>query len=133
MRIAIRLVISAVALWVTTLIPPLGIDLTGPTDEALSTTTLTKVGTLFLVAVIFGIVNAVLQPIIKRVGCMFYVLTLGLVGLLVNGALFMLTSYIAGQLNLPFTVAHFWPGAVLGALLVGLVSWVLDLIVPDGD
>ena len=62
-----------------------------------------------MVALIFGIVNAVLKPIaIKIIGCLFYVLTLGLIGLVVNGLLFMLTSWVAAQLSLPFHITGFW-------------------------
>lgn len=123
MGILIRLAISAVALWIATLVID-GIALT--TDSALG-----KVGTLLVVAAIFGVVNAVLRPIIKVVGCAFYVLTLGLVALVVNGALFLLTGWIADQIGLPFEVADFWPSAVLGALLVGVISWLLNMVVPD--
>jgi putative membrane protein len=123
MGILIRLAISAVALWIATLV----IDgITVSTDS-----TLDKIGTLLLVAAIFGVVNGVLRPIIKVVGCAFYVLTLGLIALVVNGALLLLTSWIADQLGLPFHVDDFWPSAVLGALLVGVISWLLNLIVPD--
>ncbi|BCJ52868.1 hypothetical protein Asp14428_43430 [Actinoplanes sp. NBRC 14428] len=125
MGIIIRLVITAVSLWIATLIVD-GIRLT--TDSVPG-----KVGTLLAVAVIFGIVNAVLRPIIKTVGCGLYVLTLGLISLVVNGLLFMLTSWIAGQFDLPFHVADFWPAGVLGALIVGVVSWLLNMLVPDGD
>ena len=124
MGILIRLIISAVALWVSTLVID-GIQLDGSAAE--------KVGTLFAVAIIFGVVNAVLRPIIKTIGCWAYILTLGLVAIVVNGALFMLSSWIAGELELPFHVADFWPSAVLGALLVAVVSWVLNLLVPDKD
>jgi putative membrane protein len=123
--ILIRLAISALALWIATLVVP-GIDL--------STESVPKaVGTLLAVAVIFGVINAVLRPIIKMVGCGLYVLTLGLVAIVVNGLLFLLAGVIAEQLNLPFEVDNFWPSAVLGALLVGVVSWVLGLLVPDND
>jgi putative membrane protein len=64
-------------------------------------------------------------------GCWAYALTLGLIAVVVNGALLMLTSWIAEQLDLSFTVAEFWPAAVLGALLIGVVSWLLNLVVPD--
>jgi putative membrane protein len=124
MGILIRLIISALSLWVATLLIH-GIHLGGTPTQ--------KVGTLLAVAVIFGIVNAILRPIIKTIGCWAYILTLGLVALVVNGALFMLTSWIAGQLHLPFSVDKFWPTAVLGALLVGVISWVLNLVVPDRD
>lgn len=125
MGILIRLVITAVSLWISTLVID-GIHLNAET-------TLGKVGTLLAVAVIFGIVNAVLRPIIKTIGCGLYVLTLGLIALIVNGLLFLLVSWIAGRANLPFHVDNFWPSAVLGALLVGIVSWLLNMLVPDGS
>jgi putative membrane protein len=90
-----------------------------------------KIGTLLAVAAIFGLVNAVLRPIIKTIGCGLYVLTLGLIAIVVNAALLMLTSWIAEQLDLSFDVDKFWPTAVLGALLIGIVSWLLNLLVPD--
>ena len=89
-----------------------------------------KAGTLLVVALIFGIINATLKPLIKVVGCAFYVLTLGLAALVVNGLLLWLTSVIAGDLTLPFHVAGFWPG-FWGAIIVGLVSWVLNLFIRD--
>ena len=125
MGIVIRLAISAVAVWIATLVVP-GI-------RVFATTVPGRIGTVIVVAVIFGVVNTVLRPIIKTIGCAVYFLTLGLIALVVNGALFMLTSWIAGKLNLPFHVDHFWPSAVVGALLVGVISWLLNLLVPDGD
>jgi putative membrane protein len=53
--------------------------------------------------------------------------------LVVNGLLFLLVSWIAGVLGIPFRVDNFWPAAVLGALLVSIVSWVLGLVVKDPD
>jgi putative membrane protein len=125
MGILLRLAASAVALWVATLLIS-GIRLT--TDSVLG-----QIGTLVAVAVIFGIVNAILRPIIKTVGCAFYVFTLGLIAIVVNGALFLLTSWIAGKLGLPFEVENFWPSAILGALIVGLISWVVNLVINDRD
>ncbi|GAB3155931.1 phage holin family protein [Micromonospora sonneratiae] len=116
----VRLGSTALAFWLATLIIP-GITLgTESIGEAIVT--------LILVAVIFGVVNAVLQPIIKVVGCGLYLLTLGLIALVVNGLLFQFTSWIAGQLDLPFHVDSFWPDAVLGALFVGVVTWLLGLL-----
>ena len=89
-----------------------------------------RIGTLLAVALIFGVINATLKPLIKVVGCAFYVLTLGLIALVVNGLLLWLTSWIAGKLSLPFHVAGFWP-AFWGAIIVGLVSWVLNLLIGD--
>lgn len=125
MGIVIRLAISAAAFWLATWILP-GITL--------STDSIPKAaGTLVAVAVIFGVVNAVLRPIIKTVGCGLYVLTLGLVAIVVNGLLFLLASWIAGELDLPFHVDDFWPSAVLGALIVGIASSILNFVVKDRD
>jgi putative membrane protein len=124
MGILIRLVITAVSLWIATLV----IDGIRLTTDSLGG----QIGTLLAIAVIFGIVNAVLRPIIKTIGCGLYVLTLGLISLVVNGLLFLLVSWIADQFDLPFHVDDFWPSAILGALLVGVVSWVLNMLVPDG-
>jgi putative membrane protein len=124
MGILIRLVITAVSLWIATVVIG-GIHLTTSSVPG-------KVGTLLAVAVIFGIINAILRPIIKTIGCGLYVLTLGLIAVVVNGLLFLLTSWIAGQFDLPFHVDDFWPSAVFGALLVGIVSWLLNMLVPDG-
>ncbi|HLV73217.1 putative membrane protein [Actinomadura hallensis] len=124
MKILIRLVISAVALWVAEMLLD-GIELTaGTTTE--------RVLTLLAVAAIFGVVNAVLKPIIKVLGCAFYILTLGLFALVVNAALLVLTSWLAGELDLPFHVEWFWP-AFWGAIIIGVVSWLLNLFVSDDD
>jgi putative membrane protein len=122
MSYLIRLIISAVALWITTLLVD-GVHVT--TDS-----TGKKVLTLLVVALIFGVVNSILRPIIKTVGCALYALTLGLIALIVNGALFLLTSWISAKLSIPFHVDNFL-SAVLGALIVGIVSWVIGLVIPD--
>jgi putative membrane protein len=115
----VHILITMVAVWITTALP--GISLEGPDTAA-------KILTLLAVSIIFALVNAVLKPIAKTVGCLLYVLTLGLFGLVVNALLFWLTGYLAGRLSLPFHVAGFWP-AFWGALLVTIVSSVLHGIV----
>jgi len=122
MRFLLRLLVSAAALGVATWTVS-GITL--PTASGWS-----KAGTLIVVALIFGLINATLKPLIKVVGCAFYILTLGLAALVVNGLLLWLTSVIAGDLTLPFHVTGFWP-AFWGAIIVGLVSWLLHLLIGD--
>lgn len=122
MKILLRIIVAAAALGVAAWVVP-GIVVAGHSDA-------TKAGTVAAVAVIFGIINAVLKPIIKTVGCAFYVLTLGLVAVVVNGLLLWLASYVAEQLTLPFHVTGF-VAAVEGALIVGVVSWVIHLVIPD--
>jgi len=118
----LKVVVNAVALWVCTLVIP-GIVLGGHSHAA-------RVGTLIVVALIFGLVNAVIKPVVKTLGCVFYVLTLGLIGLVVNALLFLLVGWISGKLGLPFEIAGFWP-AFWGAILMAIVAWILHLIIPD--
>lgn len=122
MKILVGIIVSAAALGVAAWVVP-GIVVTGHSDTS-------KAETLLAVAVIFGVINAVLKPLIKTVGCAFYVLTLGLVAIVVNGLLLWLASYVAGQLKLPFHVTGF-VAAVEGALIVGVVAWVLNLVLGD--
>ncbi len=122
MRFLLRVLVSAAALGVATWAVS-GIEL-------LAGSTWSKVGTLLAVALIFGLINATLKPLIKVVGCAFYVLTLGLAALVVNGLLLWLVSGIAGDLDLPFHITGFWP-AFWGAIIVGLVSWILNLLIGD--
>jgi putative membrane protein len=122
MRFLLRVLVSAAALGVATW------AVSGITLPAASGWS--KTGTLLAVALIFGIINATLKPLIKIVGCAFYVLTLGLAALVVNGLLLWLTSWVAGKLSLPFHITGFW-AAFWGAIIVGLVSWVLNLFIRD--
>lgn len=123
MGIILRLAASAVAVWIA------GLLISGIRVEA--ETAAGTIGTVVAVAAIFGVINAVLRPIIKTVGCAFYALTLGLIAIVVNALLFLLTGWIAQQLDLPFEIDNFWPSAVLGALVVGIVSWLINLVVTD--
>ncbi|MBO0772748.1 MAG: phage holin family protein [Actinobacteria bacterium] len=124
MHLLIRIAATAAALAVATAVVP-GIVLRTASVPA-------QVGTLVAVALIFGVVNAVLKPIVKTVGCMFYVLTLGLLALIVNGLLLWLTSAVAGALTLPFHITGFF-AAFWGAIIVGLVSWLLGILVHERE
>jgi len=123
MRFLLRVAVSAAALAVATAVLP-GIQLT-------TGSTTSKVLTLIAVALIFGVINAVLKPIIKTIGCLFYILTLGLVALVVNALLLWLVSVVAGWLKLPFHITGFVP-AFLGALIISVVTWLLSVLIPDG-
>jgi putative membrane protein len=122
MKHVIGIIVSAAALGVAAWVVP-GIVLAGHSDA-------TKAETLLVVGLIFGVINTVLKPIIKTIGCAFYVLTLGLLAIVVNGLLLWLASYVAGQLKLPFHITGF-VAAIEGALIVGVVSWVLHLVLGD--
>src|SRR6516165_12717698 len=122
MRFLLRVLASAAALAVATAVVP-GIEIQA---ASLGSRILTLVG----VALIFGVVNAVIKPIVKIVGCLFYILTLGLIGLVVNGLLLWLTSWLADKLNLPWHVTGFWP-AFWGALIISVVTWLLSILTRD--
>ena len=89
-----------------------------------------QVVTLLVVAVIFGLVNAVVRPIVKLLSLPFILLTLGLLIFVINALMLMLTSWLSGQLGLGFHVDGFFT-ALVGALIITIVTWVLELVLPD--
>ena len=91
-----------------------------------------EVGTLLLVALVFGLVNAVVKPLVQLLTLPLFILTLGLFTLIVNALMLLLTSWLADKLDLSFHVDGFW-AAVLGGLIISIVSWALSLVLPDGD
>ncbi|GAA2467002.1 phage holin family protein [Streptomyces macrosporus] len=91
-----------------------------------------KALTLVLVALIFGLVNLVVKPIAKLLSFPVLVLTLGLFTLVINALMLLLTSWLADRTGLAFHVDGFWT-AVLGALIISIVSWAVNMLLPDGD
>ncbi|HVN16079.1 MAG TPA: phage holin family protein [Anaerolineales bacterium] len=81
-------------------------------------------------ALIFGLINAFLRPLLKILTCPLIILTLGLFTLLINTFLFWLTGQIGQAFNLGLSVVGFWP-AFFGGLIVSVVSIVLSLILKD--
>ncbi len=119
-RLILRWAINAVAIWAAiTLLQGRGIELT-------QTGWLPIVG----LALIFGLLNALLRPLIEILTCPLIILTLGLGTLLINTLLFWLTGLIGSQFGIGFTVAGFWP-AFLGALIVSIVSVLLTMLLHD--
>jgi putative membrane protein len=121
LRFLIRTAATAVGLWVATALP--GISVSGATGWS-------NALTLFGVAIIFGVVNAVLKPIIKVLGCLFYLVTLWLIAFVVNALLFLLVGWLAEKLGLAFEVSGFW-SAFWGAIIVSIVSWAITVVLPD--
>lgn len=91
-----------------------------------------KVLTLILVALVFGLVNFLVKPVVKLLTLPLFILTLGLITLVVNALMLLLTSWLAEQFNLSFHVEGFWT-AVLGGLIISVVSWALNVVLPDSD
>ncbi|TJZ50231.1 phage holin family protein [Streptomyces piniterrae] len=88
--------------------------------------------TLVLVALIFGLVNFLVKPVVKLLSFPLFVLTLGLITLVVNALMLLLTSFVAGKLDLAFSVNGFWT-AVLGGVIISIVSWAMHMLLPDKD
>ncbi|MGX1271089.1 phage holin family protein [Streptomyces phaeoluteigriseus] len=91
-----------------------------------------KAGTLIVVALLFGLVNFLVKPIVKVLTFPLFILTLGLITLVVNALMLLLTSWLADKLDLSFHVEGFWT-AVLGGLIISVVSWALNVVLPDED
>ncbi|MFF4099863.1 phage holin family protein [Streptomyces sp. NPDC001903] len=88
--------------------------------------------TLILVALVFGLVNLIVKPVVKLLSLPLFVLTLGLFTLVVNALMLMLTSWLAKQLDLSFHVDNFWT-ALIGGLIISVVSWAVNMALPDKD
>jgi putative membrane protein len=117
-RLLIRWAINAVAIWVAIRYVP-GIR---PTQNSLEA--------IVVIALIFGLVNAIIRPIVALLTCPLIILTLGLGTLLINTLMFWLAGAIGRQFGYGFRVDGFWP-AFLGALVVSLVSMLLSAVVGE--
>jgi len=120
MRFIIRWAINAVALYVAIILLPKYILYHGNWID------------IIWLALIFGLVNAILRPPFKVISCLLIILTLGLFTLVINTLLFALTGWIGNQFNIGFTLAEpwFW-SAFLGALVTTVVSGFLNMILRD--
>jgi putative membrane protein len=108
---------NAAALWVAAYFIS-GLDFTG------------GLGHLLLVAVVFGLVNSLLRPLLTILTCPLIILTLGLFTLVINAIMLLVTGWLSERWNLGFTVAGFWP-AFWGGLMVGIVSFLLSMLFPS--
>ena len=122
MSLLVRVAVNALALAVATLVLD-GITLTAATDGR-------RAATLIVVALVFGAVNAVVRPVVAILSIPFIILTLGLLLLVINAFMLLLTSSIAGALNLGFHVDGFWT-AVGGSIVISITSTVLGAVLED--
>ena len=109
MSILLSLLVNAAALWVATQVVD-GISFTGDVPRLLG------------VALVFGVLNVVVRPILKLATCPFYILTLGLFTFVVNAVMLLITSAASEALGLGFHVDGFVP-ALIGALVVSIISY----------
>ena len=123
MGFIIRSIVNGFAIWVLSLIPFLQISVTpfAPGRDLQLLLTLLALGGLF------GLVNSIIGTIIKIVAFPLFVLTLGLVSLLLNGVLLIVTAWITGFWSWGLDVEAFWPG-VLAGILLSIINWVFGII-----
>lgn len=122
-RFLVRLVINAIALWLTTLVVT-GVRVVAYEPGDTTSTVLT----FLMVALVFGIVNSVIGNFVRIVAFPLYILTLGLIALVVNGLLLLLVEWISSLIGFGLEVDGFWWG-VLGAVVLALISWIIGIIV----
>ncbi|MBZ4324083.1 phage holin family protein [Streptomyces huiliensis] len=108
----------AVAIWLLK-----GITLAGETTAA-------KAITLLVVALLFGLVNFLVKPVVKLLSFPLFILTLGLITLVINALMLLLTSWLADKFDLAFHVGGFG-AALVGGVIISIVAWAMHVILPD--
>lgn len=125
MGFLLRAALTGVALWVVTLLVP-GISIVG------GDTSLHRVGIIFVVAVVFGLVNAVIKPIVQFISIPLYILTLGLIHIVINAWMLWITSWITDHTtHWGLQIDDFWWTAIWAAIVLSVVSWLLSILASD--
>ena len=122
-----RAAVIGLALWVVTLIVP-GINFVG------GDTTLQRVGIVLVVAVIFGLVNAIIKPAVQILSIPLYILTLGLIHIVINALMLWITAWITEHTtHWGLTIDHFWWTAIWAAIVLSIVGWVFSFPVRKAE
>ena len=122
LRFILQLIISGIAIWLASLwIDGIEVESDGTWQNTLFV--------LAVVALIFTVVNTLVKPLVKILSLPLYVLTLGLFFLVVNALMLLLTGWLSGLVGVGLEVDGFWT-AVLGALVISVVTLILSLVVP---
>jgi putative membrane protein len=121
----LRAALTGLALWVVTLIVS-GIEFVG------GDTRLARIGIIFVVGVIFGLVNAFIKPIVQILSIPLYILTLGLIHIVINALMLWITAWITEHTtHWGLAIDHFWWTAIWAAIVLSIVSWLLSLVTRD--
>ncbi len=123
MKFLLKVIINAVAIWLATLVLS-GLEVVGGDSDG------ERVLVFLVVALVFGIVNTVVKPIVKLLSLPLYILTLGLFTLVVNAAMLLLVGWLSEQTEYGLRIDSFWT-ALVGGLIISVVSFVLSLAVRD--
>ncbi|WAC93975.1 phage holin family protein [Mycobacterium sp. Aquia_213] len=121
----IRAALTGFALWVVTKLVH-GLSFVG------GNTTLQRVAIIFAVAVVFGLVNAFIKPIVQFLSIPLYIVTLGLFHIVVNALMLWVTAWITqNTTHWGLQIDHFWWTAIWAAIVLSIVSWLLSLLSRD--
>ena len=121
----VRAAVTGLALWIVTLVVR-GIEFVG------GDTTLQRVGIIFVTALIFGVVNASIKPIVQILSIPLYILTLGLFHIVINALMLWITSWITeNTTHWGLYIDDFWWTAIWAAIVLSVVSWLLSLVLPE--
>lgn len=139
MRIILRIIINAAALWVASWILP-GLDIsTSAASEAVAKTGVTQgsettgvVLAYLFIGAIFGVVNALVRPLVSFLAIPITILTLGLFTIVINAAMLYLTAWISSYTPVKFTIDSFFWTAVLAAIIITLISLVTGRLAGAG-
>lgn len=123
----LRAALTGLALWIVTLVVD-GIYFIG------GDSTWQRVGIIFVVAVVFGLVNAVIKPIVQLISIPLYILTLGLIHIVINALMLWITSWITEHTtHWGLVIDDFWWTAIWAAIVLSIVSWVLSLFTRSAE
>ena len=92
-------------------------------------TTLQRIGIIFVVGILFGLVNAVIKPIVQILSIPLYILTLGLIHVVINAWMLWITAWITqNTTHWGLAIDEFWWTAIWAAIVLSIVSWLLSLV-----
>ena len=118
----LRAALTGLSLWIVTLVVK-GMYFVG------GDSTLERAGIIFVVAVVFGLVNAVIKPIVQLISIPLYILTLGLIHIVINALMLWITSWITDNTtHWGLHIVDFWWTAIWAAIVLSVVGWVLSLV-----
>ncbi|BBX73381.1 phage holin family protein [Mycobacterium shinjukuense] len=121
----VRAALTGFALWVVTQFVH-GMRFVGGDN------TVQRIGIIFVVALLFGVVNAIIKPIVQILSIPLYLLTLGLFHIVVNAFMLWITARITeNTTHWGLQIDHFWWTAIWAAILLSIVSWLLSLLIRD--
>ncbi len=134
MSFLLRVLVNALAIWVAAwILPGMGIAADPSVVSAVGGETAASVLAYLFVGLVFGVVNAVVRPVLSILSLPITCLTLGLFAVVVNAAMLWLTSWLSSFTPLRLEIDSFLWTAVLATLIIGVVSLVMGWIVPDRE